>query len=795
VLSARTRPPLPMTVFSLVAVIVYGAIICRAGRAASVAEAVPIRDLLSVRAFPWQSTIAMSPNGTWVAYTLMANDRRLVGETKWSVYTTSGVPNNVEGSEVWMANTVTHEQRKVSGTASSAWGPAFSPSGRALAFYSDANGEARLWLYDLDRESARAVSDAQVRVASSYEDPVWSPSGDAVYTKLLPEHSGTTEDNPKDFDRQEPFVRVFRSLVGTVSKPEETQEAPVPDDGIYEGDLSEVTVDSGQVTRLLPTLSVRGWWLSPDGWHLAYTAETGIERGNADDRLFTLGVIDLHTRRLHVVGSDLPLVSHGVVVSWSPHGERLAYIAGRPSDLGESQHSAVFVVDKGGSGIPVSVSGSAFVDHPYVFRAPLWDTSGERIVTLDETKLYVYDLASHASQEIPVTPGKTYVEVLSSWHTHRIWSDRGGVLYVVERDSESKALEVVRVYVKSGRREEVASEKQSLNIYPMLQMEAVSDDSPLAYTAQSADSPPNVWLADPGFSRHERLTQTNPELSRYGLGGSRVISWRSVDGAALRGALLLPAGYESGKRYPLIVNVYGDSNLSDHAYEFGLSVGTGPTNAQLFSSRGYAVLEPDSPITTETPSIDLFKDVMPGVDEAIELGIADPQRLALMGTSYGGYSALAILTQTSRFKAGAIISGITDLMSQYTWMDNDGASIWIGWAEETQGHMGGTPWKYRQRYIENSPLWWADRLVTPVLMGCGTEDQPITNQCRAMFVALRRLGKVAEYREYPGGGHLPDKWKLEQQMDFLEALLRWFDKCLGADVSSEQSHHPQAGMH
>src|SRR6266536_4930004 len=114
---------------------------------------------------------------------------------------------------------------------------------------------------------------------------------------------------------------------------------------------------------------------------------------------------------------------------------------------------------------------------------------------------------------------------------------------------------------------------------------------------------------------------------------------------------------------------------------------------------------------------------MPGVDKIVELGIADPDRLGVMGHSYGGYSTLALIVQTTRFKAAIDYAGYANIMSQYGSMLNDGSRHFgIAWNEEGRGSMGGSPWQYRDRYIENSPVFFLDRVQTPLLIIQGTAD-------------------------------------------------------------------------
>src|SRR5260370_30563974 len=101
---------------------------------------------------------------------------------------------------------------------------------------------------------------------------------------------------------------------------------------------------------------------------------------------------------------------------------------------------------------------------------------------------------------------------------------------------------------------------------------------------------------------------------------------------------------------------------------------------------------------------DLAKTVLPGVDKVIELGIADADRLGVIGHSYGGYSTLSLLVQTKRFKAGMMIDGFGDLIASYGQMGLDGTAFGTSVAEQGQQLMGGTPWEFRERYIENSPI-------------------------------------------------------------------------------------------
>jgi dipeptidyl aminopeptidase/acylaminoacyl peptidase len=283
-------------------------------------------------------------------------------------------------------------------------------------------------------------------------------------------------------------------------------------------------------------------------------------------------------------------------------------------------------------------------------------------------------------------------------------------------------------------------------------------------------------MAGVDFKNPRRLTRINPQFDRYIMGECQLVEWESLDGQRLRGALLLPSNYEKAKRYPLIVWVYGGASGSDMVNQFGLDFGS-LYNLQLLATRGFAVLFPDVPLRVGTPMQDLTKTVLPGVDKIVELGIADSQRIGVMGWSYGGYSTLALIVQTTRFKAAVMGAGLGNLFSMYGQMSKQGTSWAIAWAEEGQGRMGGSPWEFRERYIENSPIFYLDRVQTPLLIVHGTLDRGNSSYLSdEIFVGLRRLGKEVTYAKYEGEGH--GILAFANQTDWCNRVIAWFDQHL-----------------
>jgi len=207
--------------------------------------------------------------------------------------------------------------------------------------------------------------------------------------------------------------------------------------------------------------------------------------------------------------------------------------------------------------------------------------------------------------------------------------------------------------------------------------------------------------------------------------------------------------------------------------------------------RSGQVLEPDAPLRVGRPMRDLLGTVMPGVDAAIEQGYADPDRLAVMGQSYGSYSTLALISQTTRFKAAAITGAVVhpDLVADYLNAEPDVGNFHTGYYETGQGNMRGTPWDQPERYLDNSPIFLFDQIETPLLIGEGNKDSFGHNQLPsdATFAALQRLGKKVEYRIYQDEGHVLsskpnviDFWR--RRLDFLAEHLNHATNSQGAVI-------------
>jgi len=266
--------------------------------------------------------------------------------------------------------------------------------------------------------------------------------------------------------------------------------------------------------------------------------------------------------------------------------------------------------------------------------------------------------------------------------------------------------------------------------------------------------------------RESRLVVTMSSFLRgIAEGERRMIEYRSLDGEDLKGWLILPANYQPGKRYPLVTWVYAGTVFEDALPALSSLNLEHSLNLQLLAARGYAVLRPSMPLKPEgevsDPYMELTKGVLPAVDKVIELGIADPKRLAVMGQSFGGFSTYGLITQTNRFQAAIALAGPSNFVSLYGVFDarwryelNSQERLYSQSVAETgQLRMGNPPWRDLGRYLRNSPITYVDRVRTPVLIVQGDMDAISITQGEEFFTALYRQGKRARFIRYWGEGH------------------------------------------
>lgn len=754
-----------------------------------------VRDALGTLSLAFRAPIGVSPDGGWVAYTVEDDRKReSTGDARYLFYTRTGVYHEAVGCDIWLTNIKTGETRNLTEGRGTSWDPVWSPDGRYLAFYSDRSGVAHLWVWEQESDRFRQLSDAIVRPFFNFQVVRWSPDSRHVLLKVLPEKMsveqasdlGASVANEGDGGAKtnsRTTVSVYSSITAEkgrfVDALPSVQSQPDAWANRYLADLATIDVATGRVERVVTRVRALGYWISPDGKLLAYTSFKTV-RPHTQQDIYELSIVALPDGRARVLVPDIEQ-EYGVSVSWAPDSKSMAYTTAGPLASGDC-----FVVPLA-SGEPRNLTRSAHPSFGHNHRAPLWDANGRNVYFISSESygrlgtgtVWKASVAEGTLSEVATIPGHVLLEIVAPAPGGRFWSPDGGrSLTVSARDEATKAVGFYRIDLATCAVTKLFEQAAFFGGDSIFTTDVPRDGQTVAYTSEDASHPTDIWIAGPNFDDRRRLTTINPQLTNNSFGSSMLISWHSIDGQVLQGALLLPADYKPGTRYPLVVNIYGGAYESRLLNRFGLS-GTGVDNMQILATRGYAVLLPDTPLHQETPMQDILKTVMPGVDTVVSLGIADPDRLGVMGHSYGGYSTLALIVQTTRFRAAISSAGISDLVSDYGYMDKTGADSSVGWAETGQGRMGGTPWQYRARYIENSPVFYLDRVETPVLLVHGELDRSVPcQQAEEVFIGLRRLGKEVVYAKYAGEEHWPGTWSPANISDYWNRVIDWFDRHL-----------------
>ncbi|MDH3733863.1 MAG: prolyl oligopeptidase family serine peptidase [Gemmatimonadota bacterium] len=302
------------------------------------------------------------------------------------------------------------------------------------------------------------------------------------------------------------------------------------------------------------------------------------------------------------------------------------------------------------------------------------------------------------------------------------------------------------------------------------------DAERMMWTRESFVEFPDVWMSDLEFAGAEKLTDANPQQAEYRWGDTELVSWTSADRTPLEGILIKPDGFDPSQKYPMMVYFYERSTDGMHAYRAPV-----PSRASIqysfYASRGYLVFVPDIPYEIGYPGESALDAVVPGVLSLVEAGFVDADRIGVQGHSWGGYQIAYMITKTDLFaaaEAGAPVSNMTSAYGGIRWQS--GMSRMFQY-EKTQSRIGGTLWDERDRYIHNSPIFFADKINTPLLMLHNDEDGAVPwYQGIEMFVAMRRLQKPVFMLNYNGEAHgLTQK---KNQTDFTIRMQQFFDHYL-----------------
>jgi len=350
------------------------------------------------------------------------------------------------------------------------------------------------------------------------------------------------------------------------------------------------------------------------------------------------------------------------------------------------------------------------------------------------------------------------------------WSGDGKQIYFVETRGT-----VSRVYamdVASGAITEINKGNEVLGNFSLSR-----NGTMLGFTMQAPDKAPEAFVSSTAKFAPVQISRANADLPRLAMGKTDVIRWKSSDGLDVEGLLTYPVGYRQGTRVPLLLVIHGGpAGVFTQSY----LAGRGPYPLASFVSRGFALLRVNPRGSSGYGQKFRFAnikdwgggdyaDLMSGVDRVVEMGVADPQRLGVMGWSYGGFMTSWVITQTRRFKAASVGAAVTNLMS------------FIGTADIPSfipDYFGAQPWENLDIYRTHSAMFNAKGVTTPTLIQHGEADERVPiSQGYEFYNALKVQNVPVRMIVLPRMPHGPDEPKMVLKAK--QTNLEWFEKYLG----------------
>ena len=295
----------------------------------------------------------------------------------------------------------------------------------------------------------------------------------------------------------------------------------------------------------------------------------------------------------------------------------------------------------------------------------------------------------------------------------------------------------------------------------------------LLFTKESFEVFPDLHTSDMSFNKTTVLSNANPQQKDYNWGTIELVDFTSLDGKALKGLLVKPENFDPKKKYPMLVNFYERNADNLHRHRVPRAERSS-INYSFYTSRGYVIFNPDIEYRIGYPGESAYNCVVPGVTSLIEKGFIDKDNIGVQGHSWGGYQIAYLVTKTDIFKAAESGAPVPNMISAY-----GGIRWWTGLSrqfqyEHTQSRIGGTPWEFPARYIENSPIFNIDKINTPLLIMHNDADGHVPwYQGIEFFVSLRRLGKPSWFLNYNGEPHWPQKH--QNRKDFNIRMAQFFD--------------------
>ncbi len=314
-------------------------------------------------------------------------------------------------------------------------------------------------------------------------------------------------------------------------------------------------------------------------------------------------------------------------------------------------------------------------------------------------------------------------------------------------------------------------------------LQKAEDADVFAFTRQTfVDSPVYMVASNAKLENPKPFASANANNNNFAWSsGVKLLDYSSDKGDKLQAALYLPADYEEGKQYPTIVYIYEKLSQGLHRYSNPRVGGFSPS---LYTSQGFAVLQPDIVYQINDPGMSAVWCVLPALSAAVDSGVVDPDHVAIHGHSWGGYQTSFLITQTDRFACAIAGAPLTNMISMYSSIYWNTGSANQPIFESSQGRFTSGYWDNMDAYARNSPVYYAKNVTTPLMLLHNDEDGAVDwNQGIEYFNTLRRLKKPVVMLQYVGENHgvaQPDN-----RRDYSERMLEFFNHYLKGEEAPQ----------
>ncbi|MFI2742506.1 alpha/beta hydrolase family protein [Zhouia sp. PK063] len=405
-----------------------------------------------------------------------------------------------------------------------------------------------------------------------------------------------------------------------------------------------------------------------------------------------------------------------------------------------------------------------------------WGENDETVYVYDRYDIWKIDVAE---KQKPVRVTKSGRENHTSYRYIKLDTDekvlntKNALLYTF--NEKTKASGFSQTNLERSRTPKTVLYGDVMYGYP----DKARNAATIVFTKQDFTTYPDVYVTTTKFKSPQKITNAGEQVNKFKFGTVSLEEWTAYDGTKLQGLLYKPENYDPNKKYPMISYFYELNSDTYHRF-YSPAPSRSTISKSFYTSNDYFVFVPDIVYKTGHPGKSAYNCIVSGVDAMVKKYSAiDASRLALQGQSWGGYQTAYLITQTNKFAAamaGAPVSNMTSAYGGIRW--GTGMSRMFQY-EHTQSRIGGTLWNKLDLYLENSPLFYADKVKTPLLMMHNDADTAVPwYQGIEYFTALRRLDKPVWMLSYNGEPHNLNGSSWGDRMDLSIRMKQFFDHYL-----------------